>query len=84
MQVLEDFSKIAGVRRNDPKTEALWIHPKCSEEKIFVPGKDMNWPKHKVKVLGPWLSTDPVIAITFNYNDKTEKNTKLIKLLGIP
>jgi hypothetical protein len=78
LQVLEDFSKTSGLRLNDSKTEALCIGSKSGQEKIFVPGKDIKWPKRKVKALGLWLSTDPDMAITLNSNDKTEKIRKLL------
>ena len=78
LQTFEDFSKVSGLRLNDSKTEALWIGSKIGHEKIFVPGKNLKWPKSKVKALGLWLSTDPDTAITLNYNEKTEKIRKLL------
>jgi len=74
LQTLKDFSKISGLRLNDSKTEALWIGSKTGEEKIYLPGKDLKWPKCKVKALGLWLSTEPHLATTFNYREKNEKN----------
>ena len=57
LQILDDFSKISGLRLNDSKTEALWIGSKTRHEKIVVLGKDFKWPKCKVRALGLWLST---------------------------
>ncbi|KAL9983207.1 hypothetical protein ACROYT_G005346 [Oculina patagonica] len=45
LQTLDDFSKISGLRLNDSKTEALWIGSETGQEKIYVPGKDLKWPK---------------------------------------
>ena len=70
--------KISGLRLNASKTEALWIGSKIGQEKISVPEKDFKWPKYKVKTLGLWLSTDPDLANTLNYKEKTEKIRKLL------
>ena len=78
LQTLEDFSKISGLRLNDSKTEALWIGSKTGQEKIYLPGKDLKWPKCKVKALGLWLSTEPDLAMIFNCKEKTEKIRKLL------
>ena len=78
LQNLDDFSKVSGLKLNDSKTEALWIGSKTGQGKIFVPGKDLKWPKSKVKSLGLWLSTDPDTAINLNYNEKTDKIRKLL------
>ena len=78
LQTLDDFSKISGLRLNAGKTEALWIGSKIGQEKISVPEKDLKWPKYKVKALGLWLSTDPDLAKTLNYKEKTEKIRKLL------
>ena len=78
LQTLDDFSKISGLRLNAGKTEALWIGSTIGQEKISVPEKDLKWPKYKVKTLGLWLSTDPDLAKTLNYKEKTEKIRKLL------
>ena len=41
--------------------------------------KDFKWPKKKVKALGVWLSTDPNITISLNYNEKIEKIRSILE-----
>ena len=77
LQTLEDFSNISGLRLNDSKTEALWIGSKTGQEKIYLPQKDLKWPKCKVKALGLWLSTEPDLAMILNYKEKAVKIRKL-------
>ena len=75
LKTLEFFSEVSGLRLNRKKTEAFWIGGKAnSEEKI-----ELKWIRDKVKTLGVWLSTDPVITMKENYN---EKLTKLTTTLG--
>ena len=73
LAMLDDFSKVSGLRLNDKKTEALWIGASIGNDKILVPGKELKWPKDKVKSLGLWVSTDPELSASLNYNEKLEK-----------
>ena len=50
--MLDDFSKVSGLRLNDKKTEALWIGASIGNDKIQLSGKELKWPKDKVKSLG--------------------------------
>ena len=46
------------------KTEALWIGVKSGKDGISIPGRNLSWPKNKVKALGVWFSTDPEATAT--------------------
>ena len=39
----------------------------------MCPEKDLKWVKNKVKTLGVWLSTDPIVSMNANYNEKLTK-----------
>ena len=78
LNILDDFSRISGLRLNDKKTEALWIGSSIGNEKLILPGKDFKWPKYKVKTLGLWLSVKPEISALLNYNEKIEKIRKIL------
>ena len=52
LNILDDFSRISGLRLNDKKTEALWIGSRIGNEKVILPGKDFKWSKNTVKTLG--------------------------------
>ena len=67
------FGKVSGLRLNNKKTEALWIGSCKGSEEVFFPEKTFNWPKLKVKALGIWFSTDPLITINTNYEEKMKK-----------
>ena len=77
--MLDDFSKVSGLRLNDKKMEVLWIGASIGNDKILVPGKELNWPKDKVKSLGLWVSTDPELSASLNYNKKLEKVKELLR-----
>ena len=79
LAMLDDFSKVSGLRLNDKKTEALWIGASIGNDKILVPGKEPKWPKDKVKFLGLWVSTHPELSASLNYNEKLEKVKELLR-----
>ena len=79
LAVLDDFSKVSGLRLNDKKTEALWIGASIGNDKIMLPGKELKWPKDKVKSLGPWISTDSELSASLNYNEKLEKVKEILR-----
>ena len=68
--MLEDFSKVSGLRLNDKKTKALWIGASIGNDKIQLFGKELKWPEDKVKSLGLWISTDRELSASLNYNEK--------------
>ena len=76
LKVLDLFSKISGLRK---KTEALWIGDNGGSEEKLCPEIELKWMRDKVKTLGVWLSTDPVLMMKANYD---EKLTKLKASLG--
>ena len=79
LKTLEFFSEVSGLRLNRKKTEAFWIGGKANSEEKLCPEIELKWIRDKVKTLGVWLSTDPVITMKENYN---EKFTKLKATLG--
>ena len=79
LAMLEDFSKVSGLRLNDKKTEALWIGASIGNDKIQVLGKELKWPEDKVKSLGLWISTDRELSASLNYNEKLEKVKEILR-----
>ena len=79
LATLDDFSKVSGLRLNDKKTEALWIGASIGNDKILLPGKELKWPKDKVKSLGIWISTNPELSASLNYNEKLEKVKEILR-----
>ena len=79
LATLDDFSKVSGLRLNDKKTEALWIGASIGNDKILLPGQELKWPKDKVKSLGVWISTNPELSASLNYNEKLEKVKEIIR-----
>ena len=73
LKLLDDFYEVSGLKLNDKKTEALWIGVKSGNYGISIPGRNLIWPKYKVKALGVWFSTDPEATATLNYNEKLDK-----------
>ena len=79
LATLDDFSKVSGLRLNDKKTEAPWIGASIGNYKILLPGKELKWPKDKVKSLGIWISTNPELSASLNYNEKLEKVKEILR-----
>jgi len=77
--MLDDFSKVYGLRLNDKKTEALWICASVGKDKILLSGKELKWAKDKVKSLGLWISTDHELSASLNYNEKLEKVKEILR-----
>jgi len=69
-KVLNDFEKVSGLKVNVAKTEALGLGtfktPTCLDLKI-------QWVEKSTKVLGIYVSKDPVNLIDQNYNDILER-----------
>ena len=51
----------------------LWIGANDGSEEKLCPEHDLKWMKNKVKTLGVWLSTDPIITMKANYDEKLTK-----------
>ena len=79
LATLDDFSKVSSLRLNDKKTEALWIGASIGNDKILLPGKELKWPKDKVKSLGIWISTNLELSASLNYNEKLEKVKEILR-----
>ena len=79
LAMLDDFSNVSGLRLNDKKTEALWIGASIGNDKILLSGIELKWPKDKVKSLGLWISTDPELSASLNYNEKLGKVRKSLR-----
>ena len=39
----------------------------------LIPEKNFKWPENRVKVLGVWISTDPIVTLKLSYTEKWEK-----------
>ena len=65
------FSIISGLNLNNKKTEVLWIGS-CTGRDQLRPEKNLKWVKDKVKTLGVWISTNPIISMNANYDEKLE------------
>ena len=83
--ITEYFESIGFIQRNirtppkPQKPEALWIGANAGSEEKLCPEIELKWMRDKVKTLGVWLSTDPVLMMKANYD---EKLTKLKASLG--
>ena len=58
--------------------EVLWIGSSIGNDQIAIPGKNLKWPMAKVKALGLWISTDPEMSASLNFNEKLEKVRKIL------
>ena len=74
LNTLDNFSEISGLRLINKKTKALWNGVKSGSDDIYFPQRNFKWLKSKVKALGVWLSIDPEITDTLNYQEKLEKS----------
>ena len=79
LEVAKTTRDHTGLRLNDKKTEALWIGACIGNDKILLSGKEFKWPKDKVKSLGLWISTDPELSASLNYNEKLEKVKEILR-----
>ncbi len=75
LAMLDEFSKVSGLRLNDKKKKpvALWIGASVGNDKIVLPGKDLKWPKNNIKTLGLWISTDLELSVSLHYSEKLGK-----------
>ena len=63
---LELFGEISGLRLNSKKTEIFWIGACAGRQDKLCPEKDLKWVTDKLKVLGVWISSDPIVSIEAN------------------
>ena len=70
---LDLFGVISGLRLNNKKTKVLWIGASAGRQDKLCPEKDLKWVTDKLKALGVCISTDPVVSMKENYNDKLRK-----------
>ena len=70
---LENFGEVSGLRLNSKKTEILWIGACTGREDKLCPEKDLKWVTDKLKALGVWISSDPMVRMEANYNEKLLK-----------
>ena len=60
---LDLFGEISGLRLNSKKTEILWIGACAGSQDKLCPEKDLKWVTDKLKALGVWISSDPMISM---------------------
>ena len=54
-------------------------HKYIGNDKILLSGKELKWPKDKVKSLGLWISTDAELSASLNYKEKLEKVKEILR-----
>ena len=70
---LELFGVISGLRLNSKKTEILWIGVYAGFQDKLCPEEDLKWVIDKLKALDVWISSDPMVSLKANYNEKLVK-----------
>ena len=60
----------SGLRLNSKKTEIVWIGAYAGRQDKLCPEKDIKWVTDKLKALGVWISSDPMVSMEANYNEK--------------
>ena len=70
---LELLGEISGLRLSSKKTEILWIGACTGRQDQLCPEKDLKWVTDKLKALGVWISSDPMVSMKANYNEKLLK-----------
>ena len=67
------FGEISGLRLNSKKTGILWIGACTGRQDKLCPEKDLKWVTDKLKALGVWISSDPMVSMKANYNENLLK-----------
>ena len=49
LTMLDEFSKVPGLKLNQKKTDALSIGSSIGNDKLFLPGKELKWPESKLE-----------------------------------
>ena len=49
LTMLDEFSKVPGLKLNQKKTDALWIGSSIGNDKLFLPGMELKWPESKLE-----------------------------------
>ena len=70
---LELFGGISGLRLNSNKTEILWNGDCARRQDKFCPEKVLKSVTDKLKALGVWISSDFMVSMEANYNEKLLK-----------
>ena len=73
----ELFGEISGLRLNSKKTEILWIGACAGRQDKLCPEKDLKWVTDKLKALGVWISSVPMVSMEANYNEKLLKRSQI-------
>ena len=78
LSMLDDFSKVFGLRSNDKKKKAVWIGASIGNDEILLSGKKIEFPKDRVKSPGVWVPIEPELSASLNYNEKLEKVKEIL------
>ena len=70
---LELFGAISGLRRNSKKTEILRTGACAGRQDKLCPEKDLKWVTDELKAIGVWISSNPMVSMEANYNEKLLK-----------
>ena len=73
LTIIENFSKLSGLRLNNKKTKALWIGSNAGNVLRLCPDQPFQWIQNKIKTLGVWLAINHEEMIRINYEEKLEK-----------
>ena len=79
LNLLDSFAELSGLKVNYEKTEALWIGSLCLQGRTIETNKNITWSFHKVKALGVWFSTIKEESAMLNFQEKSEKISKIIE-----
>ena len=83
LAILDDFSKVSGLRLNDKKTEALWLVPVLEMIKFCYQEKNLNGQKTEKSKEGKIprdvdFNRSRTICL-LNYNEKLEKVKEILR-----
>ena len=70
LALIDNFSKISGLKLNKDKCEAFWICSLASSNSMPL---GLKWTKGMIKCLGIWCGPNIDDAINFNFKEKIEK-----------
>ena len=63
-------SALLDLELNNRKTEILWIGACAGRQDKLCPEKDLKWVTEKIKALGVWILSDPMVSMKANYSKK--------------
>ena len=77
LALIDNFSKISGLKLNKDKCEAFWIGSSANSNSKPL---GLKWTKGMIKCLGIWCGSNIDDAINFNFNEKIDKIKTLLNI----